>query len=78
MLIDLIGSYSSFADTNIFAYAQDLRVPDKRETAIELLEQVSDAGNLVVSTQVVNEFCAVMSRGKVGSVSSEMDLKALV
>jgi predicted nucleic acid-binding protein len=78
MPTDSNSSEKSFVDTNIFAYAEDLRDPIKRSKALAVLKQLSDDGLMVISTQVINEFCAVLLRGKIGSVSSEDDLKALV
>jgi predicted nucleic acid-binding protein len=78
MPIDSQSSEKAFVDTNIFAYAEDLRDPTKRSAAISIITALSDEGRMVISTQVMNEFCAVLRRGKVGSVSSEEDLKAMV
>jgi predicted nucleic acid-binding protein len=52
----------ALVDTNIVIYAYDLDDPSKHTVARELLQQLSDEGRLVFSTQVFNEFCAVMMR----------------
>jgi len=78
MPADSTASEKSFVDTNIFAYAEDRREPVKRPKALSLIRQLSDEGRMAVSTQVINEFCAILLRGKVGSVTSEDDLIALV
>jgi predicted nucleic acid-binding protein len=46
-----------FFDTNIFGYAHDRHDPAKRDLAISLISQ--QAGTLVVSTQVMQEFFVV-------------------
>ena len=55
----------AFVDTNVFVYAQDSSNPEKREAALLLLEWLSKEGNLVISTQVLQEFanCAVKKLG---------------
>jgi predicted nucleic acid-binding protein len=52
----------ALVDTNIVVYAYDLDEPSKHTIARELLQQLSDEGRLVFSTQVFNEFCSVMMR----------------
>lgn len=52
----------TFFDTNIFIYAEDARDPSKQRTAQTLLiDHISNA-ECVISTQVINEFCAVSLR----------------
>ena len=52
----------SLVDTNIVIYAHDHGDPSKQAIALELLERLSDRGRLVLSAQVLNEFCSVMMR----------------
>lgn len=47
----------ALVDTNIVIYAYDPTDPVKHETARSLLEELSNAGRLVYSAQVFNEFC---------------------
>jgi len=54
------GKY--FADTNILVYAFDNREPEKQKIALQILEQYGNTGELVVSTQVLQEFFAVVTR----------------
>ena len=56
----------SFVDTNIVVYAYDPSDANKQSLAVALLERLSDAGRLVLSTQVLNEFCNVMMRSSRG------------
>ncbi len=51
-------------DTNVVVYAYDLADPRKHSIARELLLQLSNQGRLVLSTQVLNEFCSVMMNPK--------------
>ena len=75
---DLTNSNSFFVDTNIFVYAEDAREPVKRATSYALLEHLSNANRLVISTQVINEFCSVILRGKHGKVAKRSDLSRMV
>ncbi|MFN3690655.1 MAG: PIN domain-containing protein [Fimbriimonadales bacterium] len=52
----------AMADSNIFVYSHDLSAGEKREVAKKLLRTLSDEGRLVVTVQIVHEFCAVMMR----------------
>jgi predicted nucleic acid-binding protein len=54
----------ALVDTNIVVYAYDLDDPRKHSIARELLEQLSNQRRLVLSTQVLNEFCSVMMSPK--------------
>jgi len=46
----------AFFDTNILIYAIDHTDPIKRRKAGELLEREAGAGNVIISTQVLQEF----------------------
>ncbi|MGD9126149.1 MAG: PIN domain-containing protein [Planctomycetia bacterium] len=52
----------TFLDTNILVYAFDRSEPRKRETAIACYVQAFEDDTLVVSTQVLNEFCVTARR----------------
>lgn len=52
----------ALVDTNIVIYAYDPNEAQKHERARALLQELSDAGRLVFSAQVFNEFCSVMLR----------------
>jgi predicted nucleic acid-binding protein len=54
----------ALVDTNVVVYAYDLDDPRKHDIARELLEQLSNQHRLVLSTQVLNEFCSVMMSPK--------------
>jgi len=49
-------------DSNIFVYAFDPADSAKHEKAIHLIEEVSGAGNLVLSVQVLNELAWTLLR----------------
>jgi len=63
-MIASTDSQIAVVDTNIVVYAYDLDDPRKHTIARELIEQLSNQGRLVWSTQVFNEFCSVMMRPK--------------
>jgi len=54
----------AFVDTNVVIYAYDPAESGKHDVARDLLNRLSDAGGLVFSTQVFNEFCSVMMGAK--------------
>lgn len=60
-----------FADTNVLAYAFDQDEPGKRARAHELLETEGVRGNLVISTQVLQEFFVVVTRKLSRPVSAQ-------
>lgn len=51
-----------FVDTNVLIYAHDTLSGSKHEAARALLEEIWSAGNGVISTQVLQEFCATARR----------------
>ncbi len=51
-----------FLDTNIFVYAQDTGAPDKQRISREIIAQLADSGNGVISTQVMQEFFVATTR----------------
>ena len=52
----------AFLDTNVFVYAIDESDPRKHEIARRVIETVADAGEAVVSTQILQEFYVVATR----------------
>jgi predicted nucleic acid-binding protein len=52
----------SLVDTNILIYANDRHETVKRTRAIELIDQLSATGELVMSAQCLNEFSSVALR----------------
>ncbi len=77
MMNVLQNSDPAFVDTNIFVYAEDRREPIKRGIALSLIERLTKENRLVVSPQVINEFCAVLFLGKVRTATQE-DMLALI
>ena len=49
----------AFVDTNVFVYSVDTAEPKKQELAQRLIETTPD---LVISTQVLNEFYTIVTR----------------
>jgi predicted nucleic acid-binding protein len=66
------------ADTNIVVYAYDLDDPSKHDIAQNLLEELSNQGRLVFSTQVFNEFCSVMMRPSCKKKLSPVELAIIL
>ncbi|GBC91672.1 tRNA(fMet)-specific endonuclease VapC [bacterium HR15] len=62
MRSESVDSYLAMVDSNIFVYAHDLQASEKREIAKRLIRTLSDEGRLVITVQIVHEFCAVMMR----------------
>jgi len=46
----------SFIDTNILVYTDDASTPEKQAAAISLLETGWNSGNIIFSTQVMQEY----------------------
>ena len=61
-MIAVTSSSVALVDTNILVYAYDLGELSKHTVARELIQNLSDDGRLLFSTQVLNEFCSVMMR----------------
>lgn len=56
---------SVLIDSNIFVYAFDPADPDKHERALRLIEDVTREGDLVLSSQVLNELAwTLLRRGR--------------
>ncbi len=62
-----------FADTNILVYALDPAEPVRQPVASRLLREAAATGNLVISTQVLQEFYAVMLRRRLLSPADAAD-----
>jgi predicted nucleic acid-binding protein len=52
----------AFLDTNILIYAHDAGVLDKQRKSRELIAQLADSGDGVISTQVLQEFYVAATR----------------
>lgn len=52
----------AFLDTNILIYAHDAGSPDKQRKSRELIAQLADSGDGVISTQVLQEFYVAATR----------------
>lgn len=55
-------SVRSFFDTNVLVYTDDHDAADKQQTALELLARARRQGTGVVSTQVLQEYFAAVTR----------------
>ncbi|OLE13328.1 MAG: hypothetical protein AUG89_05375 [Acidobacteria bacterium 13_1_20CM_4_56_7] len=51
-----------FIDTNVLIYAHDRSAGEKHQLAMDLTEKTWESGNGVLSTQVLQEFCATVQR----------------
>jgi predicted nucleic acid-binding protein len=51
-----------FLDANVLIYAQDEGSPEKRQKSRELIARLADAGEGVISTQVLQEFFVASTR----------------
>jgi predicted nucleic acid-binding protein len=52
----------SFLDTNVLVYAHDSGSPEKQKKSREIIAQLADTGDGVVSTQVMQEFYVAATR----------------
>jgi predicted nucleic acid-binding protein len=52
----------SFVDTSVLVYCFDAGAPAKRKRALAILEGEADVGDLVLSTQVLQEFYVTVTR----------------
>ncbi len=64
-----------FVDTNVFVYLFDRDAPAKQRRAREILLEEEGAGNVVLSTQVLQEFYVSVTR-KLGKPLSEQEAEA--
>lgn len=70
-------SVKCFVDTNILVYAHDRTASAKHRCAKNLLEKLWDAGNGVISTQVLQELCINLRR-KAGNPLSVEEVRQLI
>jgi len=68
---------STFVDTNILVYAHDSDAGPRHEVASELVRQLWDARDGVLSTQVLQEFYVTVTR-KIPKPISRKDARDLV
>ena len=66
-----------FVDTNILVYAHDLDAGNKHDQAAEIVSQLWEFRNGVLSTQVLQEFYVTLTR-KVSSTLSKLEARKLV
>ena len=66
-----------FVDTNILVYAHDLDAGNKHDQAAEIVSQLWESRNGVLSTQVLQEFYVTLTR-KVSSTLSKLEARKLV
>jgi predicted nucleic acid-binding protein len=67
----------AFFDTNLLVYAFDQGSPNKRDAAKRLISEYGSAGNLVLSTQVLQEFYVVTTQKLSQPLSQEMAVKVV-
>jgi predicted nucleic acid-binding protein len=72
------GTVPAFVDTNVLLYSVDRRYPAQQATAQRLLSDLAISGHLVVSAQVLNEFCSAILRGKVPDSDLEPRLSGFI
>jgi len=51
-----------FFDTNVLVYMFDASAPEKRRTARELFQEHAESGDILLSTQVLQEFYVTTTR----------------
>jgi predicted nucleic acid-binding protein len=66
-----------FVDTNILVYAHDLDAGNKHDKAVEIVSQLWESRNGVLSSQVLQEFYVTLTR-KVSSTLSKLEARKLV
>jgi len=60
-----------FFDTNILVYAYDKNEPEKGEIAKQLIRENGITGNLILSTQVLQEFYVTMTKSSKNMLTKE-------
>ena len=68
------ASGSFFVDTNVLLYAHDLAASEKRARAREWILALSEVDRLIISPQVMNEFCSVVQRKMPDVSPADLDL----
>ena len=66
----------TFFDTNILVYAFDVGAPAKRKKAAQLLSERAAAGEVLISTQVLQEFYVAVTRKLAQPLAEESALAA--
>jgi predicted nucleic acid-binding protein len=66
----------TFFDTNILVYAFDAGAPAKRKKAVQLLSEHAVAGEVLISTQVLQEFYVAVTRKLAQPLPEESALAA--
>ena len=66
----------TFFDTNILVYAFDVGAPAKRKKAAQLLSEHAAAGEVLISTQVLQEFYVAVTRKLAQPLAEESALVA--
>jgi len=51
-----------FLEANVLVYAQDAGAPKKQRKSREIIKQLAESGNGVISTQVMQEFYVAVTR----------------
>ena len=67
-----------FFDTNVLVYAADADEPDKQGTAIALFRRCVDAGAVLLSTQVLQEFYVTVTRKLARPLAPPAALEAMM
>lgn len=55
-------SARSFIDSNVLVYTDDADAPDKQRVALDLIEQLRSSDRAVLSTQILQEYFAAVTR----------------
>ena len=66
----------TFFDTNVLVYAFDVDAPAKRKKAAQLLSERAAAGEVLISTQVLQEFYVAVTRKLAQPLAEEAALVA--
>ena len=66
----------TFFDTNVLVYAFDVGAPAKRKKAAQLLSERAAAGEVLISTQVLQEFYVAVTRKLAQPLAEESALAA--
>jgi len=69
-------SARAFVDTNVLVYMFDRDAPSKRDLARRLVAEDAEAGNLVLSTQVLKEFYVSVTRKLATPLPGDLALEA--
>src|SRR5579883_2674899 len=68
---------TSFVDSNVLVYLFDQDAPEKKAVAQQLLQREGSAGDLVLSTQVLQEFYVTVTRKLERPLKPEVALEAV-